>query len=136
MRASEPQKARMVDALIRRIPDEPGEPVRIEVPGAPPDRDYRAIVPPDLDVPVVIYRRLQSDDGVDGDWLVTTLIDRDVYEEYLQAERRGLLDNPTVRQINGRLAGTIATISNAEQGGNRHGGSVPLGPAPSQDAPR
>jgi hypothetical protein len=123
MRATDPRMAKMVDVAIRSIPSERGEPVRIDVPGLPPDREYRAIVPDTRSAPVVIYRRLRPDDSVDGDWLVTTLIDRDEYEEYLRAERRGIVDNPAVRHITGSVAGSAATVYNTGRDGSRQGGS-------------
>ena len=119
LRAASPQKARAVQELIEKIPHIPSEPVRIEVPGAPKNREYLAAFPYERDAPVVIYRHLQPDDRAEGDWLVTALIDRDEYEEYRHAEMRGILDNPAVRHITGRLAGTVATIINADSGGTR-----------------
>jgi hypothetical protein len=126
MRNADPAKARAVDEAIKHIP-ESSMPIRIDVPGAPPERMYSAVIPDRGDAPVVIYRRIQPADEVHGDWLVTTLIDRKEYEEYLRAEMRGILDNPAVRDIARRLAGTIATIVNVEQSGSQQGGPVPTG---------
>lgn len=124
LRAASPQKARAVQELIDSIPDIPSEPVRIEVPGAPKNREYLAAFPYERDAPVVIYRHLQPDDHAEGDWLVTALIDRNEYEEYRHAELRGIVDNPAVRHIAGGLVGTVATILNADPGGTRQGSAT------------
>jgi hypothetical protein len=116
MRAAEPGKAKAVDAAISSIPRDSGVPVRIDVPGAPPGREYRAVVPFERDAPVVIYRRLEPGDRADGDWLVITLIDRDEFDDYQRAAMRGILDNPAVREITARLGRALATlISSSEQ---------------------
>jgi hypothetical protein len=115
MRAAEPRKAAAVDAAISSIPRDSGVPVRIDVPGAPPGREYKAVVPFELDVPVVIYRRLEPGDRADGDWLVTTLIDRDEFDDYQRAAMRGILDNPAVREITARLARSLAIIISSSE---------------------
>jgi hypothetical protein len=123
MRLADPQKARATDEAIRRIPEGAGDPIRIDVPDAPPGREYRAIVPNGNGAPVVIYRRLEPSDGVDGDWLVTTLIDRDKYGEYLRAEMSGLLDAPVVRDVATSVAGTVSSILVNSRPGRASGGS-------------
>lgn len=48
--------------------------------------------------------------GLGPGWLVTTLIDRDTYQNYLSAERHGLLDTPLVRAFAESMAGTVPSI--------------------------
>ena len=129
MRAANPQAARSVDNVISYLNLEAtGEPVRLDIPGAPPDPEYRALVPARHDAPVVIYRPLRPEDGVDGRWLVTALINRDTYVAYRQAERQGILENPAVRQITEQIGGTIArtapTTANADETDTPPGGSA------------
>jgi hypothetical protein len=113
MREADPARARAVDDAIRRIPAGGGEPVRINVPDAPPGRKYFAIAPNRGDAPVVIYRSLEPDDGAGEGWLVTTLISQSEYRDYRQAEWRGIVDSPVVREVAARAAGTVATIISA-----------------------
>lgn len=124
MRAADPGKARVVDEAIRQVPNGAGDPIRIDVQGAPPGREYRAIVPSAADAPVVIYRRLASHEG--GDWLVTTLIDRDKYDDYRRAERNGLLDNPVVNSATASATAAAETVAsilvNGVPGGAGPGG--------------
>jgi hypothetical protein len=110
LRAADAEKARAVDAAIMRIPSGDGDPVRIPVPGAPPDREYRAILPASRDAPVVIYRAMEPGEGDGEGWVVTTLIDRDEYEQYMRAERNGILDAPAVKQVTEAVAGTVSSI--------------------------
>lgn len=112
LRESDRRKAVAVDEAIRHIPDS-GEPLRIDVPGGPPDRQYFAIAPRRPDAPVVVYRELEPDEGSDGEWLVTTLIERDKYREYLRAEQHGLLDTPMVREVTTSVAGTVSAALTA-----------------------
>ncbi len=110
LREADPVKARAVDDAIKHIPLG-AEPVRIDVPGGPPDRQYLAMVPYGRGAPVVIYRRLEPDDGADGDWLVTTLIERDKYDEYQRAEQKGILDAPVVKEMAMSVAGTVSALT-------------------------
>jgi hypothetical protein len=109
MRSADPRKASSVDAAIRSIPRSMGEPLRIPLPGTGA-RKYQAILPAESDAPAVVYRRLGPDEDVDGNWLVTALIDRNEYEEYRHAERRGIVDNPVVGKIAVTIAGTASSI--------------------------
>ncbi len=52
--------------------------------------------------------RIPSGDG-EG-FVVTTLIDRDEFEQYLRAERNGILDAPAVKQVTEAVAGTVSSI--------------------------
>jgi hypothetical protein len=110
MRMADPQKAQAVDDAIRHIPSGAGEPIQLDLPEAPPGRQYRAIVPHATDAPVVIYRSLEPSEHVDGNWLVTTLVGRDQYREYRRAEMNGLLDTPEVRDATASLLGTVSSI--------------------------
>jgi hypothetical protein len=120
MRQSEPAKARAIEDAIERIPD--GVPIRIDVPGRQ-RQEYWAIAPRHPHAPVVVYRSLEPEDGAGDGWLVTTLIDRNTYADYLNAERRGLLDTPFVRDLATSLAGTVSSIvAGTEPGTIRPGG--------------
>ncbi|HVB45232.1 MAG TPA: hypothetical protein VNF47_21360 [Streptosporangiaceae bacterium] len=79
--------------LIVGIPQAEGIPVDIS--GAPPGTQYLAIVSDDPELPVIVYRPTLPDE--EGEWLVTALLDRDTYQQQKQAEKRGLLQNDTVR---------------------------------------
>jgi hypothetical protein len=118
MRADDPEKARAVDEAIRQIPNGAGNPVRVDVPDAPTDREYRAIVPADAGAPVVFYRSLAA--NPDGGWLVTALMDQDKYEDYRRAERSGLLDTPLVREAASAAAtaagGTVSSLNDSAPG--------------------
>ncbi len=111
MRAADPVTARSVDEAIKSIPFNEGVPVRIDVPGAPPSREYLAILPSRRDAPAVIYRSLEpSEDPDGGGWLVTTLIDRAEFGDYRHAELTGILDDPVVSQVAASVAGTVSSI--------------------------
>jgi hypothetical protein len=56
---------------------------------------YRVIVPDQSDAPVVIFRQLGSSEP--GDFLVTALTDRQVFNDYERAERQGVLDSKVVQ---------------------------------------
>ena len=125
LRVAAPRAAREVDDLIKNIPDIPSEPVRIVGSEPQQDREYQAAVPRSFEAPVIIYRPLQPGEGAQGDWLVTTLINRKEYEEYRQAEARGYLDNPWVRDVSAQVGGKVAAIiTNSEQGGERSAGGA------------
>jgi hypothetical protein len=125
LRATAPRAAREVDDLIKNIPDIPSERVRIVGPEPRQDREYQAAVPRSFEAPVIIYRPLLPSEDPQGDWLVTTLIDRKEYEEYRRAEVRGYLDDPLVRDVSNQVGGKVADlIINTEQGGDRPAGGT------------
>jgi hypothetical protein len=121
LRASAPQKAQLVDDLIKNIPNVRSEPVRIVGPESQQRRVYRAAIPPSSEAPVVIYRSLEPDESPQAEWLVTALVDRTQYEDYRQAEMRGILDNPWIAPAIGRLGNLLADAIRSEQGGTRSG---------------
>src|SRR5690348_6920548 len=75
---------------IRRIGHETGVILRITTPG-PPGIPYLAMVPANADAPVVIYRELQPYE--EGEYLVTAIVNRKIFDAYEYAEQRGLLDS-------------------------------------------
>lgn len=81
----EPAAAASVRQAIQTIGQVSGEPIRIDIPDSPPDRQYFALLPADENAPVVIYRSLRPDEP---GWLVTTLLSREAYRQHKQAEQR------------------------------------------------
>lgn len=97
-------RAQSVAAAIQRIGPDVGRPLKIQQPGGAKG-PYLAITPDDDAAPVVIYRRLASDE--DEGYLVTALVGRDEYAGYERAERRGILDTPVGRFLMGVAAGAV-----------------------------
>jgi hypothetical protein len=120
LRAENAQAATSVDTAITRIPVAGGEPIRLDVPGAPATRQYRAVIPSAPDAPVVLWRPLEAADGAGEGVLVTTLIGRDQYDDYRRAEQFGVLDNPAVKvaaaESGSVVAGTVSSVVNADPG--------------------
>jgi hypothetical protein len=107
-----PPQAAAVARAIQSIGHARGEPIRIEAADIPPDASYFTLVPDDDQAPVIIYRTIPP--GSEVRWRVTALVSREDYRKYREAERRGLLDDPTVKTII-RAAGIIAdaiTVTN------------------------
>jgi hypothetical protein len=96
MRELPPIQAASVVRAIHTIGEVGGEPIRFEAEGIPPGTSHFALAPDDDQAPVIIYRTVP---GETGKWRVTTLLSRDDYREYREAERRGLLDDPTVQTL-------------------------------------
>lgn len=96
MRGLPRDHAAAVARAVERIRPEAGIVLRIPPP-AVPGGHYLAAVPDGPDVPVVIYRELNQDEG-DG-YLVTALADRASYAAYRQAERQGLTSTPLWRLL-------------------------------------
>jgi hypothetical protein len=95
-------QAEAVARAIARVPTDPGVPIRIDVPGGPPGPNYKALAPEDPDAPIVIYHQERTR----GNWLVVALLDRDKYQEYRQAEKTNLFDDPAFQTL--MTAGLIA----------------------------
>jgi hypothetical protein len=91
--AMDPPSRQALAQHVVDISDAVGEP--IDIPGAPPGTSYLAFVPPEPNLPVIVYRPMRPDE--DGDWLVTALLDRETYTQQRIAEVGGLLSNPAVR---------------------------------------
>jgi hypothetical protein len=112
MRKLPPSQAASVARAIQAIGHIEGEPIRIEAEGVPAGASHFALTPDDDDAPIIIYRTVPPARG--GKWRVTTLMRRADYREYREAERRGLLDDPTVKTIikaAAIIAGAIAVSS-------------------------
>ena len=106
MRELPDRAASEVAHTILRIPGAEGEPIRLNVPGDPPNTRYWAIIPNYKPAPAVIYRK--SLPGEEGRWLVTALMDQGAYFEY---SHRGLADSHVVQGVATAVAvgGTVAT---------------------------
>jgi hypothetical protein len=104
--ATDPGQAASVAEAVQSVGRAKAVPIRIDLAGGPAGARYMALAPSDPDAPVVIYRQRipEADDG--AGWLVTSLVPRDEYQQYRQAERTGLLDDPIVRGV--MLAGGVA----------------------------
>ena len=91
-----------------------GRSIRLNVPGDPPGTPYWAVVPSHKDAPAVIYRTALP--GEKGRLLVTALMDRQAYSEYVG----GLEDNAVVQGVAAFVAaGTLsatATVTPPEVG--------------------
>jgi hypothetical protein len=112
MRKLPPSQAAAVARAVQSIGQAKGKPIRIEAAGTPPDANYFTLDTDDAEAPVIIYRTIPP--GGDGKWRVTALMSREDYREYREAERRGLLDDPTVKTIiraAAIIAGAIAVGS-------------------------
>jgi hypothetical protein len=83
IRAMTEAEAHAVWAVIKRIGRANGD--RLDLPGAPPSKQYFALTPSDPKAPVVIYRPMLPEE--DGDWLVSSLIARDQYDAYTSSGR-------------------------------------------------
>jgi hypothetical protein len=89
---------RSVAAAIRSIRPGVGEPLYINNRSAGSEAGrYRVVVPGDSDAPVVIFRELASSER--GDFLVTALTDRKIFNDYQRAEREGALDNKAAQAL-------------------------------------
>lgn len=96
-----------VAAAIRRIGPGVGKPLYINNRTLGPEGGrYRVVVPDGTDSPVVIFRELTSSEP--GDFLVTALTDRQVFDDYERAERQGLLDNRAARALVDVAVGTAS----------------------------
>jgi hypothetical protein len=91
-----PQAAAVARA-IKAIGLVRGEPISIHLPDLPPGTKHYALTPDDDQAPIIIYRSIPHWES--GEWRVTTLMNRDDYREYREAERRGLLDDPVVQAV-------------------------------------
>lgn len=90
----DPHQAEAVARAIAAVSEDRGRPIRIDLPGGPANRVYKALAPSDPEAPVVIYRQAAG-----GTWLVAALLDRDKYRAYREAEQSNLLDDPTFRAL-------------------------------------
>jgi hypothetical protein len=94
-----PEQAAAVAEAILTVGEAKAVPIRIDLPNGPPGAKYMVLAPSDPDAPVIIYRpRIPAVDGGPG-WLVTALLPRDEYQQYREAERTGLLDDPTFQKL-------------------------------------
>lgn len=94
----EPAQQHAVAVAIQSIGKVEGAPIRIDVPDGPPGAEYMALGSPDPDAPLVIYRRRAA--GQMGfEYLVTALLEPDKYQQYKQAEREHLLDDPGFKTL-------------------------------------
>jgi hypothetical protein len=118
-----PSQAASVARAIRAIGHDKGQPIRIEAEGVPPGTSHFALAPDDDEAPIVIYRTVPPSSG--SKWRVTTLMGRDDFREYREAERRGLLDDPRVKTII-QAAAIIAGGIAVSILGNRGGAKAPL----------
>jgi hypothetical protein len=99
-----PEVASAVASAILRIEPGTGRAIRLNVPGDPPGTRYWAVIPAHRQAPAVIYRETLP--GEKGRVLVTALMDRDAFIEYV----KGLEDNAVVQGVAAIVAaGTIAT---------------------------
>jgi hypothetical protein len=119
MRKLPPSQAASVARGVQTIGQVKGEPIRIEAVGIPPGARHFALAPDDDQAPIIIYRTVPPDDP--GKWRVTTLMSRDDYREYREAERRGLLDDPTVKAVIKAAAIIAGAVAVGAILGNRSG---------------
>lgn len=106
----DPAQQHAVALAIQSIGQVEGAPIRIDVPDGPPAAEYMALAPADPDAPLVIYRRLAARQGYD--YLVTALLEPDKYQQYKQAERDHLLDDPAFKTlVRGIEAGGAAYVA-------------------------
>jgi hypothetical protein len=113
-----------VQAAIRTIGVEPGEPV--DLPIAPAGHPYLAQRPPLATAPVVIYRRAQASEQ--GDWLVVSLMSQEEFRQQKQDEQSEALRDPAVRrdiQIGAVTAATTVSTEPGSPGIARDGGAAP-----------
>jgi hypothetical protein len=104
-------QAATVARTIHLIAQKRGEPIWLPVPEASEGTKFLALVPDDdPSAPVVIYRRMLSQEPEGPGWRVVALMDRDAYDEYRTAERQGLFNDPAVREA--AVAATNVTINN------------------------
>jgi hypothetical protein len=100
-------QAAAVEAAIRTIGIEPGEPV--DLPTARPGTPYRAQRPRLPEAPVLIYREGQP--GESGDWLVVSLMTPGEYRQQKADEQSGALRDPVIREEIRVAAGTAAATA-------------------------
>ena len=94
-----PEQAATVAHAILTVGQAKAAPIRIDLPNGPSGSKYMALAPSNPDAPVIIYRRRVPEvDGGSG-WLVTALLPREEYQQYREAERTGLLDDPTFQKL-------------------------------------
>lgn len=106
------QQQEAVAYAIQTVGTAPGIPVKLTVPGSPQGARYMALATPNPDAPVIVYRAMVEghDDGAPG-WLVTTLLSADKFKLYKEAERKNLLDDPTVQAlIKGAIVGAVGYV--------------------------
>lgn len=94
-----PEQAAAVAQAILTIGQAKAVPIRIDPPKAPPGTKYMALAPSDPDAPVIIYRQRNPKVDSGPGWLVTALLSRDEYQQYREAERTGLLDDPAFQAL-------------------------------------
>lgn len=112
-----PSQAATVARAIQAIGQVQGEPISINLTDLPPDTKHYALTPDDDQAPIIIYRSIPPGER-HAKWRVTTLMNRDDYNEYRQAERRGLLDDPVVKAlIKAGIAVGVALAINGIAGG-------------------
>lgn len=96
---TDPEQAAVVAKAIQSVGQAKAVPIRIDLAGGPAGAKYMALAPSDPDAPVIIFReRIPGVDGGAG-WLVTSLLPRDEYQQYRQAESTGLLDDPVFQSL-------------------------------------
>jgi hypothetical protein len=61
------------------------------------DFPYFAVTTPEFSAPVIIYRNLGPDE--DGEYLVTALVGRDIFNEYARVKESGLLESTFIGQM-------------------------------------
>lgn len=109
IKALRADQAAAVQAAIRTIGIEPGEPV--DLPTARPGTPYQAQRPSLPEAPLLIYRQAQP--GEQGDWLVVSLMTPDEWRQQKADEQSGALRDPAIREeirvAAGVAASTVAT---------------------------
>ena len=96
LRALGDSQKQSVAAAVRRIRPGAGKPLLMNNRSLGTEGgQYRVIVPDDNDTPVVIFRELGSSEQ--GDFLVTAITDRQVFNDYERAERQGMLNNKVLQ---------------------------------------
>jgi hypothetical protein len=91
----DPRDAAEIAKAIATVADDPGVPVRIDVPPGATAKDFRALSTSDPDLPVIIY----CPGPEPGTWLVVALVDPATYQTYRKGEKQRLLDDPIVQDL-------------------------------------
>ena len=100
-------QAAAVNAAIRTIGIEPGEPV--DLPTARPGTPYQAQRPSLPEAPLLVYRQAQP--GEPGDWLVVSLMTPGEFRQQQADEQSGVLRDPAIREEIRVVAGTAAATA-------------------------
>jgi len=88
-------KVQAVARAIDRIDVDQGR--RLKIPPSRSGNPFYAVVAPGKDAPIVIYRPLNANEG--KGFLVAAIINRDEYEGYIRADRKGVLDTALAQYI-------------------------------------